>query len=54
MPGDLGVRVQSLLNLDSEIKDILSLTLALSRRERVVYTSRSRLTPIPHQVSLRF
>jgi len=42
----LGVRVQSLLNLDSEIKDIPSLTLALSRRERVVYTSRARLTPM--------
>jgi uncharacterized protein len=42
----LGVRVQSPLNHDSEVKDILSLTPALSRRERVVYISRLRLTPM--------
>jgi hypothetical protein len=43
---DLGVRVQSLLNPDAEVKDIFTLTPALSRRERVVYTSRCRLTPM--------
>ena len=42
----LGVRVQSLLNPDAEVKDILTLTPALSRRERVVYTSGGRLTPM--------
>jgi hypothetical protein len=36
-----GVRVQSLLNPDAE--DILTLTPALSRRERVVHTNRHRL-----------
>jgi hypothetical protein len=43
----LGVRVQSPLNQDFEVKDILSLTPALSRRERVVYISRLRLMPMP-------
>jgi hypothetical protein len=41
-----GVRVQSLLNPDAEVKDILTLTPALSRRERVIYTSRCRLMPM--------
>ena len=40
----LGVRVQSLLNPEAEVKDILTLTPALSRSERVVYTSGGRLT----------
>jgi hypothetical protein len=41
-----GVRVQSLLNPDAEVKHILTLTPALSRRERVIYTSGHRLMPM--------
>jgi hypothetical protein len=40
------VRVQSLLNPDAEVKHILTLTPALSRRERVVFTSGHRLMPM--------
>ena len=40
------MRVQSLLNPDVEVKDILTLTPALSRRERVIYASRCRLMPM--------
>src|SRR5664279_1617601 len=43
---DLGVRAQSLLNPDAEVKDIPTLTPALSRRERVVYAGRFRLMPM--------
>jgi hypothetical protein len=42
----LGVRVQYLLNPDAEVEDIPTLTPALSRRERVVYAGRFRLTPM--------
>ena len=42
-----GVRVQFLLNPDAEVKDIFTLTPTLSRRERVVYSSRYRLMPMP-------
>jgi hypothetical protein len=41
-----GVRVQSLLNPDAEVKDVLTLTPTLSRRERVICTSRCRLMPM--------
>jgi hypothetical protein len=37
---DFGVRVQSLLNLDAAVKDIPTLTPALSRRERVSHQLR--------------
>jgi hypothetical protein len=47
----LGVRVQLLLNPDAEVKDIFALTPTLSRRERVVYSSRYRLMPMPSQGS---
>jgi hypothetical protein len=40
------VRVQFLLNPDAEVKHILTLTPALSRRERVVYPSGHRLMPM--------
>jgi len=43
----LGVGVQSLLKPDAEVKDTFTLTPAHSRGERVVYTSRCRLTPMP-------
>jgi hypothetical protein len=43
------VRVQSLLNPDAEVKHILTLTPALSRRERVVYPSGHRLMPMGDQ-----
>src|ERR1017187_2108013 len=44
--GDLGVRVQALLNPDAEVEDIPTLTPALSRRERVVYAGCFRLMPM--------
>ena len=40
------MRVQFLLNPDAEVKDIFTLTPTLSRRERVVYSSRYRLMPM--------
>jgi hypothetical protein len=40
------VRVQFLPNPDAEVKDILTLTPALSRRERVLYSCRYRLMPM--------
>jgi hypothetical protein len=43
----LGVRVQYLLNPDAEVKDIPTLTPALSRRERVVYAGCFRLMRMP-------
>jgi hypothetical protein len=43
---DLGVRAQSLLNPDAEVKDIPILTPALSRRERAVYAGCFRLMPM--------